>query len=164
MATTESRFAAAALTSWKQVIWQIDKGLAAWSDANLQLEVAPGRNRLYYLLGHLVAVHDRMLPLLRLGERLHPELDEQFLVQPDRAFTGTPAETADLREAWTEVNTKLTAALAQLTPEQLLERHASVSEEDFAKEPHRNRLSVLFSRTSHAAMHEGQMRLVKPTK
>jgi hypothetical protein len=29
-----------------------------------------------YLVGHLIATHDRMFPLLDLGERLHPELDE----------------------------------------------------------------------------------------
>jgi hypothetical protein len=164
MDTSDSRFAAAVLANWKQVLGQIDKGLAAATDDDLQAEVAPGRNRLYYLLGHLAAVHDRMLPLLRLGDRLYPGLDEQFIVQPDRAFTGSDAAPADLRKAWTDVNAKLTSALEQLSPAELLERHASVSEEDFAREPHRNRLAVLLSRTSHAAMHEGQMRLVKPTK
>lgn len=164
MDTPESQFAAAALTSWKQVIWQVDKDLAAWTDDDLQSEVAPGRNRLYYLLGHLTAVHDLMLPLLRLGDRLHPELDEPFLKQPDRAFTGPTPTAAELRHYWTDVNAKLTSALEQLTPAQLLERHNSVSAEDFATQPHRNRLTVLLSRTTHAAMHEGQMRLVKPRK
>jgi hypothetical protein len=164
MDTSESRFAAATLLSWKGVLAQVDKGLAAWTDDDLQAEVARGRNRLYYLLGHLTAVHDRMLPLLRLGDRLHPALDEQFITQPDRAFTGPEPTAADLRQAWTEVNAKLTSALEQLTPAQFLERHSAISAEDFAREPHRNRLTVLLSRLTHAAMHEGQMRLVKPTK
>ena len=164
MATSESGFAAGVLASWNQVIGQVDKGLAGWSDEALQTEVAPGRNRLYYLLGHLTAVHDRMLPLLRLGERLYPGLDQQFLTEADRAHTGNEPTAAELRKAWAEVNGKLTAALAQLSPAELLERHASVSEEDFAKEPHRNRLAVVLSRTTHAAMHEGQMRLVKAPK
>ena len=164
MSGSDSVFAAAVLASWKQVLGQIDKGLAGWSDEALQTEVAPGRNRLYYLLGHLTAVHDRMLPLLRLGERLHPELDQQFITTPDRAYSGNEPTAAELRKAWSEVNAKLTAALAVLSAAELLERHASVSEEDFAKEPHRNRLAVLLSRTTHAAMHEGQMRLVKPAK
>jgi len=164
MATSESGFAAGVLASWNQVIGQVDKGLAGWSDEALQTEVAPGRNRLYYLLGHLTAVHDRMLPLLRLGDRLYPGLDQQFLTKADRAFTGEGPTAAELRKAWAEVNGKLTAALAQLSAAELLERHASVSEEDFAKEPHRNRLAVVLSRTTHAAMHEGQMRLVKTAK
>ena len=164
MSGSDSGFVTAVLASWKQVLGQVDKGLAGWSDDALQTEVAPGRNRLYYLLGHLTAVHDRMLPLLRLGERLHPELDQQFITETDRAHTGNEPTAAELRKAWTEVNGKLTAALAALSAAELLERHASVSEEDFAKEPHRNRLAVLLSRTTHAAMHEGQMRLVKPAK
>jgi len=164
MQTTDSQFTAVALVSWKRVIDQINKGLAGWSDDALQTEVAPGRNRLYYLLGHLTAVHDHMISLLRLGDRLHPELDEQFIKQPDRAFTGPEPSAAELRQAWTKVNAKLTAALEQLSPEQFLERHSAISEEDFAKEPQRNRLTVFHGRTVHAAMHEGQMRLVKPTQ
>jgi len=151
-----------ALNSWKQVIGQIDKTLAALSDEDLQREVAPGRNRLYYLLGHLTAVHDRLFPLLRLGERLHADLDEPFLSQPDRATPEDRVPAADLRAAWSEVNAKLTAAFEGLRPEEWLERHDSISPEDFVKEPLRNRLAVLLSRTNHAASHEGQMRLATP--
>lgn len=49
------------------------------SDEELQTEIAPGRNRVYYLLGHLTAHHDCLLPLLGIGSRLHPELDETFI-------------------------------------------------------------------------------------
>lgn len=164
MDTFDSQFSAAALTSWKRVIAQIDKGLEQWTDADLQTEVSPGRNRLYYLLGHLTAVHDHMLSLLRLGDRLYPNLDEQFIKHADRTFSGPEPSPSDLRNAWTEVNTKLTSALERLTPAELLDRHSSISEEDFAKEPHRNRLAVLLGRLAHAAMHEGQMRLVRPSK
>jgi hypothetical protein len=164
MDTLDSQFATAALTNWKSVIGQIDKGLEQWSDDDLQTEVAPGRNRLYYLLGHLTAVHDRMLPLLRLGNRLYPAFDEQFIENSDRSFSGREPSPSDLRKAWTEVNAKLTSAFERLSSAELLERHSSISEEDFAKEPHRNRLAVILSRTVHAAMHEGQMRLVRPSK
>ena len=37
-----------------------------------------------------------------------------------------------------------------------LERHAAVSEEDFAKDPSRNRFAVLLSRTNHLSYHLGQ--------
>ena len=46
----------------------------------------PGKNRLYYLMGHLAATDDRLFPLLRLGERLHAELDSHFLDSPDSKF------------------------------------------------------------------------------
>jgi DinB superfamily len=149
------------LGAWKQSVAQVDKTLASLSDEDLQLEVAPGRNRIYYLLGHLAAVNDRLLPLLRFGDRLHPELDEAFIANPDRTFPMDPLEPSALRSAWSEVNGKLLAAFEQLRPEEWLERHDSVSPEDFAKEPLRNRLAVLLSRTQHTSLHEGQMRLAK---
>lgn len=150
-----------ALASWKQVMGQLDKSLASLSDEELQREVAPGRNRVYYLLGHLTAVHDRLLPLLRVGERLHPELDEAFLANPDQKDSKAAPAASELRTAWSEVNAQLLAALEKLKPEEWLERHDAVSPEDFAKEPLRNRLAVLLSRTQHAAGHEGQIRLAK---
>jgi hypothetical protein len=44
-----------------------------------------------------------------------------------------------------------------LSTEDWLSRHTAVSEEDFAKEPHRNKLNILVSRTTHLAGHTGQM-------
>ena len=73
-----------AVSSWKQTVAQVDKTIAGFGDEELQREVAPGRNRLYYLLGHLTAVHDRMFATLRLGNRLHSELDEEFIVKADK--------------------------------------------------------------------------------
>jgi hypothetical protein len=61
------------------------------------------------------------------------------------------------------VNTRLTAAREQLEPDVWLTRHNSVSDEDFAKDPLRNRLSLLMNRTTHAAFHLGQMRLISPS-
>jgi DinB superfamily len=159
--TSEDIFIRTALGSWKQSVAQVDKTLASLSDEDLQREVAPGRNRIYYLLGHLTAVNDRLLPLLRLGDRLHPELDDAFITHPDRTFPQDPLEPPALRSAWSEVNAKLLAGFEKLRPEEWLERHDAVSAEDFAKEPLRNRLAVLLSRTQHTSMHEGQMRLAK---
>jgi hypothetical protein len=148
-----------ALNSWKQVLGQVDKALSGFGDEELQREVAPGRNRVYYLLGHLTAVHDRLFTTLRIGTRLHSELDDQFIVKADKTDLDEEVAAGELRKAWREVNEKVTAAMEKLSPAEWLERHDSVSPEDFAKEPQRNRLAVLLSRTTHAAMHEGQMRL-----
>jgi hypothetical protein len=152
-------FAGTAVASWMQNIERLDKIFAAVTDHDLQTEVAPGKNRLFYLLGHLVAVHDRMLPLLRLGARLHPELDQPFLIDADRTAPDTVTAEA-LRAAWTEVNSALNAAIQALPPAAWLERHDTVSAEDFAKEPLRNRLAVLLSRSAHVQFHTGQIRLV----
>lgn len=157
--TDIKRLTDSAINAWKQQIARVDQTLAASSDADLEREVAPGRNRLYYLVGHLAAVHDRMLPLLGVGDRLHPELDKPFLEQPDSKAPVIPA--AELRRAWADVNKTLTDGIEALEPALWLTRHNSVSEEDFAKDPLRHRLSVLMNRTSHAAFHIGQMRLTQ---
>jgi hypothetical protein len=134
----------------------------SFSDEEMQKEVAPGKNRLIYLLGHLTAVHDRMMPLLVLGPRLYPELDELFLTNPDKSAPLPPV--AEIRKAWHDVNDKLQAGFERLSPEEWLRKHGSVSDEDFAKDPQRNRFSILLNRTSHVAFHVGQMVLVrKPT-
>lgn len=151
---------AAAIHSWKLVIGRFDGSVASLSDEQLQTQVAPGKNRLLYLVGHLTAVHDRMFPLLGLGERLHPELDDIYISNPDQALPDS-ISASDLKKAWSEVNSKLAAAFGTLTPQQWLEKHTAVSEEDFAKDPTRNRLTVLLSRTNHAAFHTGQAALTK---
>jgi hypothetical protein len=65
---------------------RLERTLSSLTDDELQLEVAPGRNRAYYILGHLTAFQDRLLHQLRLGERFHPELDDLFVTKPDRSF------------------------------------------------------------------------------
>ena len=156
---SEQALVTSAVNSWKTSIERADKIFSPLNDEQLQKEVAPGKNRLIYLLGHLTAVHDRMLPLLGLGERLHPELDPLFITSPDRTVAELPA-AGDLKKSWNDVNGKLSAGFASLSPAQWLEKHNSVSEEDFAKDPSRNRFAVLLSRIAHIAFHVGQTALI----
>jgi hypothetical protein len=158
--TNEELLGLTTLNSWKLVIARLDQNLAALTDEQLQKQVAPGRNRLFYLVGHLTATHDRLFPLLGLGERLHPELDEPFLTNPDRALKDS-VSASDLKKAWAEVNGKLTSAFEEFKPEDWLQKHTAVSDEDFAKDPTRNRLAVVMSRTNHASFHSGQAVLAK---
>src|SRR5258708_8695019 len=95
------------LNSWKLVIGRFDKILAALTDEQLQQQIAPGRNRAFYLIGHLTAIHDRMFPMLNLGERLYPQLDETYITNPDRVLAD-PVSSIELRIAWAEVNDTLT--------------------------------------------------------
>src|SRR6266568_1901090 len=152
--TNEELMGITALNSWKLVVGRFDQGLAALTDEQLQTQVAPGKNRLFYLVGHLTAVHDRLFPLLGIGERLHPELDESYITNPDKTIAD-PLAPADLRKAWADVNSKLTAAFEKFTPADWLQKHTAVSDEDFAKDPTRNRLAVVMSRTNHASFHSG---------
>jgi DinB superfamily len=154
--SNEQIFVTTAIKAWDVWIARIGKFFDSLTDEQIQAEIAPGKNRPIYLLGHLIAVHDSMIPQLRLGEAAYPELREIFIVKADRAVEELPP-TAELRQIWKDLNARLAELFQQLTPAQWLERHSTISEEDFAKEPHRNRLAILLSRTSHASYHLGQL-------
>jgi uncharacterized damage-inducible protein DinB len=145
-----------AINSWRLVLERANKTLSNLPDEQLLKEIAPGRNRLIYLWGHLTAIHDAMFPILGLGERLHPELDAVFVSSPDKAGAQLPA-AGELRKYWHEVNGKLLSQFASLSADEWLQRHYAVSEEDYAKDPTRNRLAVLLSRTNHMSYHLGQI-------
>ncbi len=160
-----------AITATEQVIQQV---ISAWEGQNKAVskfigkyeettylkEVAPGRNRAIYLLGHLISTSDSLQVFFGLGDRLFPELEEIFSRNPDKAIAEIPS-FAELRQKWEAVNLSLTQHFSQMKAQDWLERHTKVSAEDFAKEPHRNKLNVLISRTNHQAYHLGQLNLLK---
>jgi hypothetical protein len=148
-----------AIASWKLTVRHARSVFDGYTDEQLLQEIAPGKNRGIYLLGHLVAANDGMLPLLEGKERLHPELETAFLRTPDKSGLDMP-DAATLRSNWNNVHDELERYFDSLTPEAWLSRHTAVSEEDFAKEPHRNKLNVLLSRTLHISYHLGQVALI----
>lgn len=158
--STEALCITTALKSWEQWIGRAGKLFDSLTDEQMLTEVAPGKNRPVYLLGHLVAVNDSIIPQLRLGEAHYEALREPFVLHPDSATAELPP-IAELRQNWKDLNLRLASLFEKLTPAEWLERHATVSEEDFAREPHRNRLAILFSRTNHASYHLGQLMLAK---
>ena len=153
-------FVKMALDAWNIQIDRTNKLFNSLSDEQLGQEVAPGRNSGIYLLGHLTAVHDALFPLLGLGEKFYPQLDEIFIKNPDKSGIQKP-ETKQLRNYWNDVNEKLGKHFNNFSIEEWLQRHTAISEADFAKEPHRNRLNVLLNRTSHLANHLGQLIFLK---
>jgi hypothetical protein len=155
---TEELLIASAIHSWKQNVERAGKVFSGLSDQQMQMEVAPGKNRLLYLWGHLTAVHDAMLPLLGVGDRLHPELDAAFIKAADKTVGALPPPT-EIQRCWNEVNDKLLNAFGEYTPSDWASKHTAVSENDFAANPLRNRLSVLLSRTNHLSYHVGQAAL-----
>ena len=148
------------LDRWYGSIKNFDTILGALGDEALQKEIAPGKNRGIYLLGHLIAVHDDMLILLDLGPKLYPELHEPFLKEADKATIQVPA-ASELRNIWVKQCEALKQKFDSLQPGQWLEKHTAVSAEDFAKEPHRNKLNIIITRTSHLQYHTGQLVLLK---
>jgi len=155
-------FVALALKSWKTQVDRAEKLFGALSSDELLREIAPGRNRVLYLWGHLTAAHDAMLPLLALRERLHPEFDVAFISNPDRSRADIPSHE-QVREAWKAVNAELWKGFEKMSWDDWVQRHAAVSEEDFAKVPSRNRVAVLLSRTNHLSYHLGQSVLALKT-
>ena len=145
-----------AISAWDTYNARVNKLLATLSDEELLAETAPGRNTGIYLIGHLVAVSDGLFPILGFGERLYPELDKTFVQSPDKSGQQMPSIT-ELKEYWNKVNTKLTDHINQMPADEWFTRHNNVSEADFAKEPHRNKLNIILNRTSHTSYHLGQL-------
>jgi DinB superfamily len=156
--TNEELYLAVALSGWMGNIERADKMFSGLSDQDALREIAPGKNRLIYLWGHLTATQDAMLPLLGIGRRLHPEFDVAFISNPDKTQAEIPSVEL-VRKAWREVNDRLFEGFASLSAADWLKKHGAVSEEAFVKEPLRNRLAILLSRTNHLAYHLGQMAL-----
>jgi hypothetical protein len=156
--TQEQIFVKTALTAWEIWAGRASKLFDSLTDEQMLQEIVPSKNRPVYLLGHLIAVNDAMIYQLRLGEANHASLWEPFVKQPDHAASGLPS-VPELRQSWKDLNARLTDLLATLTPAEWLERHSAISEEDFVKEPQRNRLAILLNRTSHVSYHLGQLML-----
>lgn len=148
------------LRSWFSVVKQANKLLDQLNDEALLKPIAPGKNSGYYLLGHLTSVSDFMQPLLGIGDAKFPELKPHFIRTPDnheeRAFS-----ILELKDKWQGITAILEEQFNALTEDEWMQKHTMISEEDFAKEPHRNRLNVLMSRTNHMSYHLGQLVLLK---
>jgi hypothetical protein len=148
------------LDRWYSLLKVFDTILDSVSDEQLQKEVSKGKNRGIYLFGHLIAVHDDMMPILNFGEKLFPQLEEPFLNLPDKATSVIPT-AKELREMWKKQNEVLNKKFESLKPDEWFEKHNSISADDFAKEPHRNKLNVMITRISHLSYHSGQLALLK---
>jgi len=146
--------------AWLGQVNRVDKLLEEMSDEQLQQEIAPGKNSGVYLIGHLAAVHDAIMPLLNFRQKLHPELEEVFIKNPDKSGLSKPP-VKQIRAYWKEINDALQSHFLKMDTNDWLQRHEAISAEDFIKEPHRNKLNVLLNRTNHLANHIGQLLLLR---
>ncbi len=153
--TPEQTFVDAALRSWRSNMDRVGKLFGSLTPEELELQVAPTRNRLIYIWGHLSASNDAILPLFGFGPRRLPDLERMFVKNPDRAVTQIISGT-ELKEIWTQLDVALWEEFQKLSSSDWLQRHQGVSPEDFVREPHRNRYASLLGRTAHLAYHLGQ--------
>ena len=154
--TAGTVFIKMALSAWDTYNERVNKLINSLSDEQLIAETAPGRNSGIYLFGHLIAVSDGLFPILGFGERLYPELDKIFLINPDKSGLQMPSIN-ELKEYWNKVNAKLTDHIIRMPADEWFTRHNNVSEADFANEPHRNKLNIIINRTNHTSYHLGQL-------
>jgi hypothetical protein len=145
---------------WNTLLKNCDNILNAITDEQLQKEIAPNKNSGIYLLGHLIAVHDAMLPLLNLGKMEYPDLFEIFVKSPDKSVEVIPSPQ-ELRVLWKNQLETLTPKLESVSTDEWFDKHNSVSAEDFENEPHRNKLNIILTRTTHLSYHVGQLILLK---
>jgi hypothetical protein len=154
--TEKELFIKMVLSNWELQISRMNNLLSKLSDEELSAQTAPARNTGIYLLGHLAAVSDGLFTFLGLGERLNPAMDDLFLRNPENLGIEKPS-IAELKEYWNKVNAILGDKVSQIQTGEWFNRHTAVSEEDFAKEPHRNKLNIIINRTNHLSYHLGQL-------
>ena len=148
------------LDRWNASIKNVDTLLGLLNDEKLSNEIAPNKNRGIYILGHLIAVHDDMLILLNMGEKVYPELNETFIKLADKATDKLPT-LVELRSYWTNQCNIMNEQFSAMKPTDWFEKHTAVTNEDFEKEPTRNKLNIIITRTSHLQYHLGQLQLLK---
>src|SRR6478672_5211137 len=110
----EQLFVKMAISAWDTQIVRATELLESLSDAQLLNEIAPGKNRGIYLVGHLVAIHDAMNDILGLDKRSYVELDKAFVENPDSSGFDMPALSV-LRKYWNDVHLKLNSRIQQLS-------------------------------------------------
>jgi len=148
------------LSAWETQNTRLDQLLESLTDEQLSKEIAPGKNTGVYLIGHLAAISDAMLPLLAFGEKLFPQLENVFIDNPDKSVLAKPP-ISELKEALKTVTKKLSEKINVTPIDEWFSKHTIISAEEFAKEPHRNKLNVIINRTNHMANHYGQLLLLK---
>src|SRR5260370_3055224 len=128
--TLETSLIDSALRNWRSNVDRAGKLFGNLSQEQLLQEVAPGKNRVIYLWGHLTAFNDALIPLLGFGSRIHPELDLMFVSNPDRTVP-TILLGEDLNIICQETRQILWLAFSKLSFAHCLQKHGAVSVEDF---------------------------------
>src|SRR6476660_8807698 len=122
-------FSKMVVAEWDKQNNNFNKFLSPVTGEQLSKEIAPGRNTGIYLVGHLIAISDAMLPLLAFGEKLFPHLENIFITNPDKSGLHMPS-IAQLKDQLKAVNTELSKHIRSTSPEDWFKRHMAVSDED----------------------------------
>lgn len=146
------------LLQWNAYNRIMQKTLDSTSEENYYKPIVPGGNSPSWLMGHLADTDDALLELFGIRKRMFPELAKIYHHERETNQTGHLSK-AELISKWKEIIAELDATFKNMSEGDWLSRHMVVSEEDFKKEPHRNKLNVMLSRVTHKASHIGQIAL-----
>jgi len=145
------KFSNLVISAWMLQNRRISSLINKLSDSDFQNEIAPGRNTALYLLGHLIAYNDTLMPLFGIGEKMFPAYEELFLCAPDKYGQTFPSALA-LRSAWKELNERLT--------EHFYEIRAGNCFFDESLDLAEERLKVMIGIVNHQSYHLGQLILL----
>jgi hypothetical protein len=144
------------LLQWNMYNTRMQKVFDTITDENFYKPITVNGNSPSWLLGHLVDTDDGLLELFGIGTRLHPELKTIYHHERGTNQSGHLSKE-DLMIKWKSISAELDKAFKSWNESDWMSRHTAVSEEDFKKEPHRNKLNVMLSRVGHKASHLGQI-------
>lgn len=148
------------LLQWDMYNNRMQKVLDTISDENFSRPVVTGANSPSWILGHLADTDDKLLELFGIRKRLFPELEKIYHHERDTNQVNH-LQKSELITKWKAILTELNSTFKAMSESDWHGRHQAVSEEDFKKEPHRNKLNVMLSRVSHKASHLGQVAMQK---
>jgi uncharacterized damage-inducible protein DinB len=148
------------LLQWDTYNKRMQKAFDTLSDENFHKPVVAEGNTPSWIFGHLVDTDDALLELFGIRTRLYPDLKTIYHHEKGSNQSGHLSKS-ELIKRWNEISAELDKAFKSWSEAEWLNRHTAVSEEDFKKEPHRNKLNVMLSRVSHKASHLGQVAMLK---
>jgi DinB superfamily len=147
------------LLQWNAYNARVQKVMSTLNEKNYFAPIMPGGNSPSWLMGHLADTDDKLLELFGIRSRMFPELEKIYHHDRNSNQSGHLAKE-ELNEKWKAVIAALDSAFNSMSEADWLGRHNAVTEEDFLKEPHRNKLNVMLSRVSHKASHLGQIAMM----
>lgn len=144
------------LLQWTTYNMRMQKIIDSIGEQNFNSPVSPNGNSPSWLFGHLADTDDKLLELFGIRSRLYPELEKIYHHERGINQTGHLSKQ-DLNAKWKAISAELDRAFKSWSESDWMSKHTAVTEDDFKKEPHRNRLNVMLSRVGHKASHLGQV-------
>ncbi len=146
------------LLQWDTYNRRMQQVLETISDEDFHKPVVVGGNSPSWLLGHLVDTDDALFELFGIRKRMYPDLAKIYHHERGTNQSGHLIKQ-ELSFQWNAIVEELNRVIKSYSEKDWLSRHTVVSEEDFMKEPHRNKLNVMLTRVTHKASHLGQIAL-----